>query len=331
MNKRIVFRVDGNHAIGLGHVTRSLSLAYILRDTFNAVFYLFDSLQAVVGTIISSGFNVVLLENQENDFFDKLNGQEIVVLDGYQFDTSYQKKIKEKGSYLVCIDDLHDKQFIADTIINHAPGVTEEMYYAQSHTRFLLGLDYALLRPSFMLQASRQRTIKESNGILICFGGSDYNDLTSTTLEIVLQSTSLVKVLAVTGSGYRCQSNLVNIISSHQSRVELFHDVSEKEMIDCFLNAHLAIVPASGVLFEAIACKTPVISGYYTKNQFDIYNGFLSLGVMHDAKEFEPDNLKAALNIALSSNNNNLIENQSKCIDGKSQTRYLEIFTEIYC
>ena len=42
----------------------------------------------------------------------------IVVLDGYHFDTNYQTKIKQKGCKLVCIDDLHDKHFVADIIIH---------------------------------------------------------------------------------------------------------------------------------------------------------------------------------------------------------------------
>ena len=47
-----------------------------------------------------------LLNFQKQGFLNKLTGDEIVVLDGYQFDSNYQKEIKNKESKLVCIDDV---------------------------------------------------------------------------------------------------------------------------------------------------------------------------------------------------------------------------------
>ncbi len=61
----------------------------------------------------------------------------IVVLDGYHFGTNYQKQIKLKGAKLVCIDDMHDKEFVADLIINHIPRITPQDYNVQPFTNLL--------------------------------------------------------------------------------------------------------------------------------------------------------------------------------------------------
>ena len=73
----------------------------------------------------------------------------MVVIDGYQFDTEYQQKVKKSGASLVCLDDLHNQHFVADIIINHAPGVDPGKYSAEPYTQYLLGPSYALLRPAF--------------------------------------------------------------------------------------------------------------------------------------------------------------------------------------
>jgi spore coat polysaccharide biosynthesis predicted glycosyltransferase SpsG len=83
-------------------------------------------------------------------FLSSLKGDEIVVLDNYYFDTNYQKKIKEKGCRLVCIDDMHDKHYVADVVINHAEGIVKSHFSYDPNTLLLLGLKYALLRSPFL-------------------------------------------------------------------------------------------------------------------------------------------------------------------------------------
>ena len=43
---------------------------------------------------------------------------------------------------------------------------------------------------------------------------------------------------------------------------------------------NVAIVPASSLLFEIVAIKMPVISGYFVENQKDVYKGFLDAGLI---------------------------------------------------
>ena len=78
-----------------------------------------------------------------------LQGNEIVVLDGYNFDTVYQTEIKSKGCKLVCIDDIHAYHFVADVVINHAPDISREQYSCESYTKLYLGTEYLLLKKLF--------------------------------------------------------------------------------------------------------------------------------------------------------------------------------------
>jgi UDP-2,4-diacetamido-2,4,6-trideoxy-beta-L-altropyranose hydrolase len=115
-------RTDGGSDIGLGHVVRCMSLAHMLKNDFSIHFFSLEIPKSFRNEITQNEWKVTVIE-KETDFLNELTGEEIVVLDGYQFDSDYQKEIKSRGSKLVCIDDFHDQHFYADLVINHAPGV----------------------------------------------------------------------------------------------------------------------------------------------------------------------------------------------------------------
>lgn len=325
MITRIFFRVDGNSNIGLGHVMRSLALANMLRSQFSIIFFLRESNEIVRKIVNGNGFEATTIAS-ENDFLSMLSEHEIVVLDGYTFDSGYQKKIKDAGSLLVCIDDLHDRHFFADVVINHAPGVTKYLYDAEPYTQFLLGTEYALLRSAF-LDASKH--VKQSAGknIMICFGGADPKNLTLRALKVVLGHAFNGAITVIVGAAYPFTSDLQKTIGDHPGHnVNLMHAVDDKTIVNVLLESCLAIVPASSILFEVIACNTPVISGFYTDNQVDIYQGFKALSAFYDAQDFTDDRLKEVLAQALLADHTELLANQRNCIDGNSDSRYLQAF-----
>ena len=182
MNNKIYIRADGSPKIGLGHIIRCFALAKMLKDSFSIKFVSMHIPEDIETTFITEGFAVTKISKEE-DFFDLLKGDEVVVLDHYGLDSSYQKRIKKIGSKLVCIDDLHNKEFYADLIINHSPGIVPSDYNAQSYTKFALGPQYALLRPAFLKSASAPKKIQKFENVLICFGGSDYTNLTKKVFD----------------------------------------------------------------------------------------------------------------------------------------------------
>jgi UDP-2,4-diacetamido-2,4,6-trideoxy-beta-L-altropyranose hydrolase len=299
-------------------------LATILKDEFLTSFYLKEPEQTIIKILTDKGFEVIVIRDEET-FIRNIGVKDIVVLDGYHFDNSYQKKIKSSDAILVCIDDLHDKPFVADVIINHAPGVSKESYQAEVNTEFLLGPEYALLRVGFQQQAKVSRKIDRTENALVCFGGSDAKNLTIHVLRILLNYSDFKSITVITGTAYHYTKDLLEVISS-TTNVTHHHNIGEEEIIKILLSVELAIVPASGILFEVIACKTPAISGYYIDNQLDNYNGFFQRGVFYDAGDFASEKLRSAIEEALNSNPNKIVKNQAACIDGKSANRYVDIF-----
>lgn len=327
MKKTIRIRADAGFVLGFGHVIRCIALGKMLEDMFEIVFYMKETDVVLNRNFFDEQWDVKIM-SEEEVFFNDLNGNEIVVLDGYSFDSNYHQRIKNRGAILICIDDLHDRHFLADIIINHAPGVTHDFYKAAPYTRFLLGPAYALLRLSFQNQAKKPRRIAKIDSVLVCFGGSDAKNLTIPALKTILSYSEFTRIIVITGSAYAYMSELEETILQN-NRVVHHHSVGGEEVIKNLLDVQLAIVPASGILFEVVACRTPAISGYYTDNQLDIYKGFLEKGAFYDARDFNAPNLRKAIGVALQSDPNQMIKNQTACIDGKSAERFIAIFNSL--
>ncbi|MCZ2846326.1 MAG: GNAT family N-acetyltransferase, partial [Candidatus Bathyarchaeota archaeon] len=237
----------------------------------------------------------------------------------------FQKIIKEKGDKLVCIDDLHEIEFYADLIINHAPGILPSDYKAQSFTQYALGIEYALLRPEFLKLARQKdkKTKAAKRGIFICFGGSDPEDLTRRSLDTLIDLKLFEEIKIVTGSGYSNYELLADYISSKEgARIYLYHNLEAKDMIAVMKTCSHAIVPASGILLEVIALGLKPVSGMYIKNQQFIYENYKTINAFVDAAGFQERYLREAL-LSL-----NLPDKMcSSLIDGKSSQRLLKTFS----
>jgi UDP-2,4-diacetamido-2,4,6-trideoxy-beta-L-altropyranose hydrolase len=89
VKQKVIFRVDANPEIGLGHLTRCLALAEMIIEDFECVFAIFLPKLEVVEQIRSIKSSVMLLSDEFIDVFTShLTGNEIVILDGYNFVTS---------------------------------------------------------------------------------------------------------------------------------------------------------------------------------------------------------------------------------------------------
>ena len=319
-SSKILFRVDGDHTQGLGHLVRSIALAQMLKDAFEIKFICKEIPENIANDLNKLGFGCLIIDD-ESEFINKIDSDNILVIDGHQFDTSYQLRLKATGAKLVCIDDLHDKEFVADLIINHAPGITPEDYKVIPYAQFALGLEYALLRPLFLEQSQKPSLIERVNTLLICFGGSDNKNLTQRTLEVSLQFPQFKKIIVVTGAAYKASGSFKQLIHSDK-RIEHRHNLNENEMLNAILDSDLCIVPASGILLEVLSVKRLVISGKYVENQNYMYENNASL--FYDAGDFDSQKVYDAISEALKCD-----VSTRAIIDGQSPQRICRLFSQL--
>ena len=329
---RAIFRADGNANTGLGHVMRLLSIAEMVKDLFSSVFIIKNPSEAIKSTILDScdscqivPDSLSLTEEAEwlSEWVDKES--DIVVLDGYKFDSDYQRKLKSKNINLLCIDDIFSTHFLANAVINHAPGISSEAYSLDEDTKFYGGLDYTVIKPKFLQLARNERVITEISKLFICFGGADFNNLTTKVLKILDGNLprQIQELTVVVGESNIFKEEIKKTLSEFNlEKKQLKVNLTSDEMIREMQSSHLAILPSSTILYEALSIKMPIISGFYVDNQISVYHGFKNLGVIYgvdDMNEFE--SYPELIQKILSDDINKLLQKQRSVIDGYSKLR----------
>jgi UDP-2,4-diacetamido-2,4,6-trideoxy-beta-L-altropyranose hydrolase len=319
--KDVYLRADGNSEIGLGHLIRCIALAHMIKSVFNIHFIFKDAPGQIIQDILISGFRFTKINN-ERELFNILNEGDIVIVDHYGLDSNYQKEIKALGCILVCIDDLHDKPFLADLIINHAPGVHTCDYKATPYTKFALGPKFALIRPEFIKIALEGSQHEINRNLMICFGGADFNNLTCKAIESIYQNRFFEKIYVITGVSYLFKNQLTSLIKIDE-RIEWCENQNAAGMLKYMQKCQYILAPASSIAYELLSVGCTWLGGYYVENQKKIYEGFKQLNCLVDFGD-----LNKNLPFLLPNYNNNLTHslNNINPIDGKSNLRIKNIF-----
>lgn len=288
LRRKVYFRADACQSIGYGHFIRSLALADMLKDDFDCTFFT-QTPTEYQKQEVEKVCPLVALPSDGTKFglfLEQLKGDEIVVLDNYFFTSEYQKRIKDKGCKLVCIDDTYDRHFYADVIINHCINTCNK-YDAEPETKFFLGAKWALLRAPFLAANS---TLKDKRHWVITFGGSDPNNLTMKFVSILCRQFPDAVISALVGDGYKYLDTLESV-----SGVTVLNKLSAQQVADLFRSAENVICSASSVCYEALACGCNVFAGYYVDNQIDFYNNLVSKGMINPLGYLLDDEINCSL------------------------------------
>lgn len=320
-NKPILaIRTDASVQIGLGHLVRCISLACILKDVYEISFFCRHIPLTMEKELQTYPFDLKKISD-ESEYLQLLSSDVTTIIDGYGFDLFFQQMIKKTGARLVCVDDLAEGEFAADMIVNHSPGVHKSDYNTLSETQFALGPDYALLRSPFLCKDAEFALPNLRKNLLICFGGSDVHNITEKALKLSLDFKEFDKITIITGSAYRHEESLFHVLNRCEN-CEYHHAVDEQNMAELMFEADVAIVPASGILFEALATKNIVISGMYIENQEKNYTAFRNRHAFIDAGRFTENQIQSALKRIKTFHPADLI-------DGKSPARLKKLFKKL--
>ncbi|MBQ8779836.1 MAG: UDP-2,4-diacetamido-2,4,6-trideoxy-beta-L-altropyranose hydrolase [Alistipes sp.] len=265
VKRKIFFRADASATIGYGHFVRTLALADMLKDDFDCTFFTQTPTDYQIAEVDKVCKLVALPadDSKFDVFLDYLIGEEIVVLDNYFFTTDYQRQIKARGCKLVCIDDIHDKHYVADIVINHAIG-DKSVFSVEPYTQLCLGLEWSLLRKPFLQPMNFDN--KESGHWFIAFGGSDYHNLTQKYVDLIQSNDAVKKISVVVGDAYKYRDTLKGC-----EKVNIYSNLSAADMAILMQRCEYAIVPCSSICIEAISQRCKIFAGYYVDNQVEFY------------------------------------------------------------
>lgn len=270
--QNILFRADSSSTIGTGHIMRDLVLAQQFKDA-NIIFATQNLPGNINHTIEEKSYNIKLLDSNDIEEVIELikkHAINMIVIDHYGIDDTYEKALKEKtGIKIFVLDDTYEKHH-CDILLNHNVYGNAERYrgLVPEHCELRCGAKHTLLRDEFVTQKiKRFPAYGHQKKVLIAMGGADHLNINIEILKVLASFTHVHAHVVTTSANahlhelekyVRNQPNITLHINTHQMAV-LMHGVD------------LAIVSASVTLNEILFMEIPFIAIKTAENQKEMY------------------------------------------------------------
>jgi UDP-2,4-diacetamido-2,4,6-trideoxy-beta-L-altropyranose hydrolase len=256
---------------------RCLALAQALQDSGGTVvFAMAESTPAIDARLRSEAMEIVEIEASPNSAQDARDVAALarerdaawVVVDGYRFDSEYQRAVKNAGMKLLFVDDLGQcGHYSADLVLNQNVHAGKNMYTRrEAYTRLLLGPRFAMLRREFRVWAKWQRDLAPNGRkVLVTMGGSDPDNVTALVLGALrdLQIDGLEIVAVVGGSSPHGDS--LKRFASQSPPIRFLNDAPN--MPDLMAWADIAVSAAGSTCAEMSLLGLPALLIDLAENQ----------------------------------------------------------------
>ncbi|MEA2452273.1 MAG: UDP-2,4-diacetamido-2,4,6-trideoxy-beta-L-altropyranose hydrolase [Actinomycetota bacterium] len=284
---RLWVRADGSKSLGLGHITRTLSIADEAVDHRIPVTYLTAKADGIAqGMVRARGISICDLSS-ENDrtWIEQVSSGDAVIFDGYHFGDIDFCAAHDAGARTMAIDDLGGI-FNVDVLVN--PNETDGSSYEVSNkTKLLLGPDYALVGREF--RKRRKERWGEHRTLLVAAGSSDHGGLTSRVLESIDARFLFERALVVIGPGADLGSTpTVGPIEVHRSPAAPWNS---------FDDASAAVSAAGVTAWELLCMGVPTAFVKVADNQGGIVRTIKSreAGIVLEGSATEKEGLADAI------------------------------------
>jgi len=282
----LLIRADADTRMGTGHVMRCLALAQAWQDAGGRVTFLSAALPpGLEARLGAEGMRVVTLAADAGQTARTAQelGADWVVLDGYQFDTGYQKALKDAGARLLVLDDNGEAgTYHADLVLNQNVHARAEWYESRApHTRLLLGTRYALLRREFRVwRDSPRETPEVVRRILVTLGGSDPDNVTLKVLDaLALIRREGLEATVVIGGGNPHRAGLEDAAARMPFPVRVV--VNAADMPELMAWADVAVSAGGSTVWELAFLGVPSLLLVTAENQLGVAEGMRVRGATH--------------------------------------------------
>jgi UDP-2,4-diacetamido-2,4,6-trideoxy-beta-L-altropyranose hydrolase len=306
---KVVFRVDASLEMGTGHVMRCLTLANELKQQNHEIVFICRELTGNLILLIK--YPVLVLPKNDNFQSDGLylnwlgatqeqdaeqtikvipKNTDLLIVDSYALDEIWHKKLIPYTKKIMVIDDLADRQFDCDVLLNQNLGTQIKDYKDKvpNVCELLLGCDYALLRPEFpnlrenaLIKRKNTKVIKN---ILISMGGSDITNKTYDILQEVSDDLNIVVILG----GVSPHNKMIKNYAKSKKNVKVIVDADNISRL--MFDADLAIGAGGSTSWERCCLGLPTLLYVLAENQRKIAGNLEELGAVKIV-----DNLKVNL------------------------------------
>ena len=257
---RIIIRCDANANIGIGHFMRDLVLAESFHDA--EVFFACHGLsQALKEDLKQKEYTLLDLHTNTFAEFDtvvKKHKAQLVIIDHYDIDISYEKQLKaaNKKIKLMVVTDLYTEHY-CDILLNPNIYAQEKNYkgLVPATCELRCGEKHLLLRKEF--------TKAKKFHILLAMGGSDPKGYTLKIVKLLLEHTN-TKLSVITT---RANPHLKALQKLLQNCSNAKLHIETKKLAKLARKSDFAIITPSVLANELYSIGVPFIAIQSAPNQ----------------------------------------------------------------
>jgi len=254
---RALFLADGGPTVGLGHLKRSLVLAETLsHDGFNCRFFVPEDSARKLAE--AKGFAAEIWP----DDLTNLPASDLLVADSYRADLSALRGWRTRGAKLLVIDDLGDRDLLADFILNQN-FFAETLDYGPAASKLLLGPRFALVDSRFIEARDKRRRGKRPR-LLIAFGGSDNGKLATAMGRALDQVLTDVELNLVVSPLHEITPEVRSFTAGNPRQFHLHHGA---DMPSLMAQSDVYLGSAGTQTLEAAAAGLPMVVAQISDNQ----------------------------------------------------------------
>lgn len=266
--KKIIIRADSNEKIAGGHIMRTKSVAYALKE--QGAHVIFVTADEKSKALLDDFENVVLGTKYDEMEAEILKFQALIketqpsaiLIDSYFVTKNYFNALKNLAK-IAYIDDLNAFCYEVDLLINYSAFLNLEFYKQNLAKKLLLGASFAPLRAEF----SKEYNIKPENSrILLTTGNSDNLALAPKLLDNFLNDDELknLEFLVISGA-FNISFDALNELCKAHKNIRILQNV--KNMAEVILSAKIVISAAGSTLYELATLGKSVICIKVADNQ----------------------------------------------------------------
>jgi spore coat polysaccharide biosynthesis predicted glycosyltransferase SpsG len=265
MPEQVLYRADGGHPIGMGHIMRGLRVGAELRRRQVEVVFVTTPNAASLDHLHRAGFVTRLLpaglseeaEARALASYVKELGTRVVVVDRLDTSTAVMRALRETGARLASLDDLGPGRLEAHLLINILVEEPEAEAVRQRGIRLLEGPAYATVSPD-EAAADPRPTPEVAKHILVTLGGADDKGLTVKVADALALIPEPLTGTFVAGPAFAHADELARKLRNASYAHCLNRNVPS--LLPLLRGSDLAVVAGGLTMFEAALTGTPAIA-----------------------------------------------------------------------
>ncbi len=323
-NIRVFIITEGGSDLGLGHITRCLSLYQGFEDEGMNPKMIIKGDETVASFVKDINFSVFDWLNNESKILNIVDGADIVIIDSYLAGLSFYEKISESVKTPVYLDDNKRVKYPHGVVINGNIHAGKFDYPEEKNINYLLGTRYIPLRKEFWDVAKTD--VKENiENVMITFGADDRKDITPGMLKLLVENYPAITKNVVVGSDFQ---NIEAIKKTAGSKTNLIYYPDAEQMRDIMKEADIAISAGGQTLYEFARVGVPTAVVSVAENQLNNIEGCQKAGFIEyigkhsDKRLFE--NMKNLLERLHYKKRKTIDQIGRRCVDGQGARRVVK-------